>query len=674
MGTKSAIGVLRCRGSHTPTFVSLTFQSQIQERYVEEFLGGSQQRGGIPDQRRVERSFATEQEGAFRLASGQRLETTPHMRALPSFLHSFFDERQQFLPVEFPDMGLTPLEKMKIQQRSRVLGHHLFAERDPNYVENRMRVLLGALQINPDAGRGSSTHYPVAGDAVSAGHIAASRGWANEFDGSDRATASWADEYQGQRHVQTPTWAREYSQQNSRPQWAEEYAQASLNHQVHLSEQSLQGQSQQDRTVMQEQSRAIAETLASSTDPRMQNSQFLHFISKMSRGGIDAVGDPLIQHKGSTLATADAYASEFEASRGGWAEEFQGRGERWAAEFDAGEGLPTHGGWADEFIHNRSRVQVGTEEQWANEFLQHLEGDSGPDMASVAASYRFAENNPYDSHTAPLEEGKRLFREGILNESILALEAECKRNQSPEAWRLLGNVHAENDDDEQAIAALANALQSNPRDLEVMLSLGVSHTNELDQAQALSFLNGWLDHHPRYNHVAKTRPPEFEDESQRLRLTIQIFLRLTSEHPGDADVHEALGVLYNLSRDFDRAIEEFREALHLRPSDYSLWNKIGASQANSSRSREAIHSYRRALELKPNYVRAWSNLGISYANLGDHASSVRYYVRALQLHPHSKSAWGYLRMSLACLGRQADLVHVDERQLAPLVSAYPLST
>ena len=40
-------------------------------------------------------------------------------------------------------------------------------------------------------------------------------------------------------------------------------------------------------------------------------------------------------------------------------------------------------------------------------------------------------------------------------EAVLALEAECQRNPSnAEAWRLLGTVQAENDDDQQAIAAM----------------------------------------------------------------------------------------------------------------------------------------------------------------------------------------------------------------------------
>ncbi|KAF5835987.1 hypothetical protein DUNSADRAFT_6603 [Dunaliella salina] len=70
---------------------------------------------------------------------------------------------------------------------------------------------------------------------------------------------------------------------------------------------------------------------------------------------------------------------------------------------------------------------------------------------------------------------------GVLNEAVLALEAEVTaRPGHAEAWRLLGTVQAENDDDLQAIAAMLRALAADPQNMDVLMALGVSHTNELD--------------------------------------------------------------------------------------------------------------------------------------------------------------------------------------------------
>ncbi|XP_040940271.1 peroxisome biogenesis protein 5-like [Gossypium hirsutum] len=114
--------------------------------------------------------------------------------------------------------------------------------------------------------------------------------------------------------------------------------------------------------------------------------------------------------------------------------------------------------------------------------------------------------NPYVGHQNPLKEGQELFRKGLLSEAMLALEAEVMKNpENAEGWRLLGITHAENDDDQQAIAAMMRAQEADPTNLEVLLALGVSHTNELEQTAALKYLYGWLRHHPKYGTLA---PPE----------------------------------------------------------------------------------------------------------------------------------------------------------------------
>ena len=49
--------------------------------------------------------------------------------------------------------------------------------------------------------------------------------------------------------------------------------------------------------------------------------------------------------------------------------------------------------------------------------------------------------------------------------------------------------------------------------------------------------------------------------------------------------------------------------------DWQLYNRVGATLANSGHADEALQYYYRALELNPAYIRARFNLGISCINM-----------------------------------------------------------
>lgn len=65
----------------------------------------------------------------------------------------------------------------------------------------------------------------------------------------------------------------------------------------------------------------------------------------------------------------------------------------------------------------------------------------------------------------------------------------------------------------------------------------------------------------------------------------------------------------------------------MRPDDYRLHNRYGATLANGRRSEEAIAAYHAALDLKPSFVRARYNLGVGCINIGCYkeAAEVRIF-------------------------------------------------
>ncbi|XP_038972790.1 peroxisome biogenesis protein 5-like [Phoenix dactylifera] len=612
----------------------------------------------------------------------------PPQRVLSSFLHSFVDSGRAgipFRPAVLPVLGLSEGDKQCIRDRSCIMARHIFVDKSEEYISAQVNALLHSLDIDGDRQIRGPMHdpFPELEEHWNKSQSALKSGMPNSAD-------RWVTEFNQQReHGDPEAWAYSFEELHGADGWASEF-------EKEQSQMASVGQirgGNMSNTAAMEQSRMLAHTLAQNTDPKFQNSKFLQFVSKMGRGELIVDENQIKPATGSISADwADEYQTQYNFRPNSWADQFvheqlsQGM-DKWVDEFakeHQQQGVDDQ--WVDEF----SKLHV---QDWAEEFGQQVSegafGDSSADnwadaydkyldeqvLASKQRSntssqvYVFSDMNPYVGHPNPLKEGQELFRQGLLSEAVLALEAEVLKNpDNAEGWRLLGITHAENDDDQQAIASMMRAQQVDPTNLEVLLALGVSHTNELEQAEALKFLYKWLQNHPKYGVLT---PPEQVD-SLHYASVARLFNEASQMSPEDADVHIVLGVLYNLSREYDKAIESFQAALKLKPHDYSLWNKLGATQANNIQSADAILAYQQALDLKPNYVRAWANMGISYANQGLHEESIRYYVRALSMNPKADNAWQYLRISLSCASRNDMFEACDSRNLDVLQKEFPL--
>jgi len=258
------------------------------------------------------------------------------------------------------------------------------------------------------------------------------------------------------------------------------------------------------------------------------------------------------------------------------------------------------------------------------------------------------------------------FKDGLLSCAVLAFEAAIQIDRTGNGdvltrnWQLLGQVHAEADNDDKAIACLMRSLDCCPTNMEALIDLGVSYTNDQERDKAMNVLHSWLASHPDYQFLI----PQVDNiPGNRVTEVTNLFLVAARSRPmdPDPDVQIALGILYNISQQFERAVDCFRTALTKRPDDYLLWNKLGATLANSNHSEQAIPAYIEALKIKPTYVRARANLGISYLATKVYPEACSNFLGALELHPSSVHIWNLLRTVFFEMGRQ-DLVDLSTHQ------------
>ncbi|CAH0019529.1 unnamed protein product [Clonostachys rhizophaga] len=290
--------------------------------------------------------------------------------------------------------------------------------------------------------------------------------------------------------------------------------------------------------------------------------------------------------------------------------------------------------------------------QWNNDLMPDFQGvnDWGRFGDPVVESYMFEEENIFREEKNAFEEGVRIMREGgNLSLAALAFEAAVQRNADHvEAWVYLGTAQAQNEKETAAIRALEKALKLDPNNLTALMGLAVSYTNEGYDSTAYRTLERWLSvKYPQILDPKDLHPPGdtgFTDRQQLHKKVTESFIRAAQLSPDgehmDPDVQVGLGVLFYGAEEYEKAVDCFQSALHSselgstnqQEQVHLLWNRLGATLANSGRSEEAIAAYEQALSQAPNFVRARYNLGVSCININCHHEAACHFLAALDMH------------------------------------------
>ncbi|KAK2875395.1 hypothetical protein FQN49_001621 [Arthroderma sp. PD_2] len=264
--------------------------------------------------------------------------------------------------------------------------------------------------------------------------------------------------------------------------------------------------------------------------------------------------------------------------------------------------------------------------------------------------YLFEDENAFRAVGNPFEEGVRILEEGgNLSLAALAFEAAVQKDPTHvQAWTMLGSAQAQNEKESPAIRALEQALKLDANNLDALMGLAVSYTNEGYDSTAYRTLERWLSiKYPQVidpKDVGTETEMGFSDRHILHEKVTDLFINAAQLSPHgelmDPDVQVGLGVLFYGAEEYDKAVDCFSAALASTESGSSnqkgqihlLWNRLGATLANSGRSEEAIEAYEKALTINPNFVRARYNLGVSCINIGCYPEAAQHLLGALSMH------------------------------------------
>ncbi|OMJ16572.1 Peroxisomal targeting signal receptor [Smittium culicis] len=302
--------------------------------------------------------------------------------------------------------------------------------------------------------------------------------------------------------------------------------------------------------------------------------------------------------------------------------------------------------WIKEYKKSIESLMNETDNNWESQSKSWYENSAGYRANNPAFdSYKFFTDNPFSSMDryqveSVINQVKADPSSKSLADTILALESALQNDPSnAQLWTLLGIKQQENEREDAAIAALRKAISIDPNLIEAHMAIAVSYTNENFYLDAYHSFYEWISRHGEYS---KLTNPSHKDEDLKKIDDVQtrknfvqgLFLDAARQRPGndwDPDVQIALGVLFNISEEYNKAVDCFKASLSKRPDDYMTWNKLGATLANNKNPQKATDAYFNALEIHPSYIRARYNLAIASINMKQYNEAAEYLLGALSL-------------------------------------------
>jgi tetratricopeptide (TPR) repeat protein len=95
----------------------------------------------------------------------------------------------------------------------------------------------------------------------------------------------------------------------------------------------------------------------------------------------------------------------------------------------------------------------------------------------------------------------------------------------------------------------------------------------------------------------------------------------------------------------------FRRSVHVTQKNYLAYNNLGFYLSNRGEVAEAMENYRQALKIKPDYEDAHNNLGYAYANQKKYPEAIAEYEAALRIRPIHPEVNNNFGNALADVGR-----------------------
>ena len=131
-----------------------------------------------------------------------------------------------------------------------------------------------------------------------------------------------------------------------------------------------------------------------------------------------------------------------------------------------------------------------------------------------------------------------------------------------------------------------------------------------------------------------------------------------------AEGHMCLGLLEDGTGHYEKAAEQFQQAMQLEPANERAYTSLAGAYQHLNQPDKAEETYKRAIAVRPQYWRGYSFLGTFYIAQAEYEKAAAMFRRATELDPESYLAFNNLGAALLYAGKDDEAAQAFEKSLA----------
>jgi tetratricopeptide (TPR) repeat protein len=131
-----------------------------------------------------------------------------------------------------------------------------------------------------------------------------------------------------------------------------------------------------------------------------------------------------------------------------------------------------------------------------------------------------------------------------------------------------------------------------------------------------------------------------------------------------AEGHLCLGSLENGTGKYEKAAEQFQQAVQLDSTNDRAYASLAVAYEHLNQPEKAEETYKRAISLRPQYWRVYNMLGGYYIERAEYEKAAAMYRSATERDPDNYLAFNNLGAALLYAGKDADAVQALQKSIA----------